>query len=96
MRFPLKSVGRSVQAILKLRGDKNIVLNTGQVYIYDGIDATGSVIGSLNGTWKTFVVEKPIVGGSQFVEVWVRLVIGDGTGIPSEGDMEFTVELTLN
>ena len=87
--------GRLAVARFNIRADRGVTLNTGSVYIYDGIAATATNIPVVNTEWENVLVKREMNQDSRFVELWFRLAIGDGTIIPAEGRIDFSVALTL-
>jgi hypothetical protein len=93
--LPDAAEGRFVVARFKIRADRRVMLNTGSVYIYDGIAATATNVPTGNTGWENVSVKRQITQDSRFVEIWFRLAIGDGTIVPSDGRIDFTVAVAL-
>jgi len=87
--------GRTIRYTVRARANAPVALNTGMVYVYDGVRTSSAPLTILSREWRTIIVEHSLSLDSSRLEVWFRLVLGHGTVRPIGGQVFFTATVDL-
>lgn len=85
--------GRTVILSVAMRADRPVALDSGEIYIYDGVAVNGVPVRTLTTSWQSFALTHAIHDKATVVEVWFRLVFDKGTVRPSTGTIYFAARL---
>jgi hypothetical protein len=87
--------GKTVRYRAAIKADREMQLDTTQLYAYDGVKVPGAEIRKLTAEWQTFEVTFPVDPKATTFEVWFRLLIGHGTVRPGSGTLYFVPEIEI-
>jgi hypothetical protein len=87
--------GKTIRYRVTIKTNGEMWLDTGTVYVYDGFKVYGVASQQFTSRWKTFEVTAPVDPKATTVEIWFRLLLGQGTVQPSSGVIYFIPEIEL-
>lgn len=72
---PLSARGKIAKASFRLRADREITLEAGQAYLYDGKSVVSVPVGVLSTEWRSFTIQHTVPADATAMELWLRLTI---------------------
>jgi len=72
---PLSARGKLAKATFRLRADREITLEAGQAYLFDGKSVIAVPVGTLNTEWRSFTIQHAVPMDATAMELWLRLTI---------------------
>lgn len=85
--------GKTVRYRVAIKTDREMRLDTGQIYMYDGFKVLGAAIPHLTPEWQTFEATISVDPAATTFEVWLRLLLDKGTVQPGSGTLYFVPEV---
>ncbi len=85
--------GKTVRYRVAIKTDREMRLDTGQIYLYDGVKVLSTAIPHLTPEWQTFEATISIDPAATAFEVWLRLLLNKGTVQPGSGTLYFVPEV---
>jgi hypothetical protein len=85
--------GKTVRYRVAIKTDREMRLDTGMIYMYDGSKVLGAAIPRLTPEWQTFEVTISVDPAATTFEVWLRLLLDKGTVQPGSGTLYFVPEV---
>jgi hypothetical protein len=85
--------GKTVRYRVAIKTDREMRLDTGMIYMYDGVKVLGTAIPHLTSEWQTFEVTISVDPAATTFEVWLRLLLDKGTVQPGSGTLYFVPEV---
>ncbi len=90
-QFPDAAVfrGKEVTLTIAARAEKPISLDTGSIYIYDGHKVAQIPVTKIGPEWTDITISSPIDPSASVLQGWFRLLLGQGTIVPADGEIDF-------
>lgn len=87
--------GKTVRYRVAIKTDREMRLDTGQIYMYDGFKVLGAAIPRLTPEWQTLEATIRVDPAATTFEVWLRLLLDKGTVQPGSGTLYFVPEVEI-
>jgi hypothetical protein len=92
---PVGFQGKKVRYRVAIKADREMRLDTAQIYAYDGSKVLGAATPLLSPNWQVFETAISVDPAATTFEVWFRLLLDKGTVIPGAGNIYFVPEIEI-
>jgi len=87
--------GKTVRYRVAIKSEQDILLDSGQIYVYDGVNAIAAPTPRLTQEWRTYEVTFKVDPAATTFELWFRLLLDKGTVKPGKGTVYFVPEVEI-
>ena len=92
---PERFIGKNVRFRVAIKADRNVGLDTSQIYITDGQKVMGAGISQLTPEWRVFEASMVLGPDAIALEVWMRLLLDRGTVVPGSAKIYLVPEVEV-
>ena len=96
MGSPAALRGRPIRYTVRVRATAPVTMSTGEIYVHDGVRTSVAPLTLVTPEWRAVTLEHAISPEASRLELWFRVVLGQGTVRPLGERIYFTASVDLS